>query len=100
MGKRVNETCPWCYRSLLYRYPGSDRTYNHAVPVRIPTVYPGYLYWECPYCEGKWHMFGEGTKLHEKAKRYVDNDNAQQERPQQKGAQKGQPEARRRLQAA
>lgn len=63
------DSCPICGVDLRYEVDG--RTYSHVVGVEVRGMYDGILYWQCPTCGGRWHRFGEGHPLRERADRYV-----------------------------
>lgn len=66
--------CPTCYTDLRGAViPDTDppQYYSHLIGVEISGVYDGVLYWECPYCQARFHRFRAGTDLWKKASRYV-----------------------------
>lgn len=68
------EQCPTCYTSLIGSViPNTDppEHYSLWLGVEVRGVYDGVLYWECPYCQARFHRFREGTDLWRKAARYV-----------------------------
>lgn len=68
------DRCPTCYTDLRgSMIPGSDppKFYSRIVGVEIPGIYDGTLFWQCPYCDARFHRFVEGTDLWRKAEPYV-----------------------------
>lgn len=77
--------CPLCGGSLVgpaipeeYRQGGfygppetAPTHYSNMIGIEIPTVYDGVLYWECPYCHGRWHRWPPESKLYAVAEHYV-----------------------------
>lgn len=40
---------------------------RHTIGVTVAGVYDGVLFWECPFCQGRWHRFKPGDRLYERA---------------------------------
>lgn len=52
-------------------YEQNGKQYSHGIGVVIRGVYDGTLFWECPFCGGRWHRFGEGDPLRARAEMFV-----------------------------
>lgn len=63
------DLCPLCGADLAYEHDG--KTYSHLIGVEIPGLYDGTLFWQCPFCEGRWHKFPEGHHYRKRAEPYV-----------------------------
>lgn len=74
MEKPLEEQCPVCFHSLRGgQIPGSDppEYYSRIVGIELPDVYDGVLFWECPFCDARFHRFRSGTDLWRMAEPYV-----------------------------
>lgn len=72
--KQPEEECPICLTDLRGAViPGTEPPlyYSHLIGVKIPNLYDGVLFWECPFCQGKIHRFRKGTAEWRKADFYV-----------------------------
>lgn len=70
----MHERCPMCFTNLRGALiPDSDppQYYSHLEGIEIPGIYDGVLFWQCPYCDGRFHQFREGTDLWREAHPYV-----------------------------
>lgn len=64
------DRCPFCGIDL--RETWSDgRTGYRTIGVELPGVYDGTLFWMCPVCEGTWHAWSDGHRLHDFAEEFV-----------------------------
>ena len=61
--------CPRCRAQLEYQQ--GDHLLSHVVGVNIPGVYDGVLFWQCPFCGGRWHRWERGTRQYQAAEEYV-----------------------------
>lgn len=66
----MDPQCPKCGANLDYEVDGV--AYSHAFGVQIRGVYDGVLFWQCPFCDGRWHRFPVGDYRHTRAIRYVE----------------------------
>lgn len=57
--------CRYCHRLLAYEENG--REYSRIIGVEVQGTYDGVLYWQCPFCDGKWPRFGKESNLYQKA---------------------------------
>lgn len=78
MENPLTEQCPICYTDLRGApIPDTDpvRYYSHLIGVEIPWIYDGTLYYECPFCNSRFHRFNIEThaELWHKAHPYVRN---------------------------
>lgn len=74
MEKPLTEQCPTCYHDLrasLIPNTNPPEYYSQIIGIEIRGVYDGVLFWECPYCEDRFHRFRTGTDLWRKAAPYV-----------------------------
>lgn len=60
------ESCPGCGSNQISN-DGAVRT----IGVEIRGVYDGVLFWQCPDCGTRWHRWPIGSRLRERANRYV-----------------------------
>lgn len=44
---------------------------RHTIGVVIPGVHDGILFWECPFCHGRWHRYEPGHHLYARAVRHI-----------------------------
>lgn len=65
----LDATCPRCHAQLDYEEDGYRL--SHIVGVEIRGVYDGVLFWQCPFCNGRWHRWKPGTRQHARAEEYV-----------------------------
>jgi hypothetical protein len=83
------EVCPSCKKDLRgppipeeYLRQGSygewdgktPRYYSQKIGIEIQGVYDGVLFWNCPFCDHKWHRWPEGHHLRRKAGFYVSQE--------------------------
>lgn len=72
--KGPNEQCPMCYTDLRGSpVPDTDppEYYTNLIHVEIPWLYDGTLFYECPFCDARFHRFRPGTDRWRKADPYV-----------------------------
>ncbi|MBQ1047835.1 hypothetical protein KBX50_05100 [Micromonospora sp. C51] len=50
---------------------GEPRHFSRTLLVEIRGVYDGGLFWACPDCDGRWHRWPPGSRLHAAAEPYV-----------------------------
>lgn len=65
----LDSTCPRCGTVLDYEKDGHQ--YSHVIGVEITGIYDGVLFWQCPFCDGRWHRWQPGTRQYERAEEYV-----------------------------
>lgn len=70
----TEEKCERCDAELSYAVDG--KTYSRKVGRRIPGVYDGVLFWECPYCAHTWQRWPEGSLLRAKALEHMPSEAA------------------------
>lgn len=74
MEKPLEERCPTCFHDLRgAQIPNTDppKYYSSIIGVEISDLYDGTLFWECPYCNDRFHRFRPGTHLWKLAVPYV-----------------------------
>lgn len=74
MQRPLDEQCPTCYHDLrasIIPDTNPPEYYSRIIGVEIRGVYDGTLFWECPFCESRFHRFRQGTDLWRKAEPYV-----------------------------
>jgi hypothetical protein len=57
----------------VYR-DGRPRFGSRTIGVQVRGLYDGVLYWQCPDCGGRWHLWPEGDRLWSRAEPYVNCD--------------------------
>lgn len=62
--------CPLCQADLDY-YDSEGRLLSRAMGMVEQGIYDGILYWQCPFCGGRWHRFEPGTYQYSRAEEYV-----------------------------
>lgn len=60
--------CPNCAADLSY---GDGSKFTRKIGIEWPAAYDGVLFWQCPYCHGRWHRFPENHPLRELAECYI-----------------------------
>jgi hypothetical protein len=64
--------CPHCGAGLLSDKLTTDgEPYRLAILVEVQGVYDGGLFYQCPFCNGRWHRFPEDHWLYPRAARYI-----------------------------
>lgn len=72
----LREQCPICYADLRgapIRDTDPVQYYSHLIGVEIPWIYDGTLYYECPFCNWRFHRFARDHELWRRADSYVRN---------------------------
>lgn len=68
-----SETCSYCGATL--REERGHVIYSRMIGVKIPEIYDGVLFWQCPDCGKAWHRWGQHWQRYGAAQPYIDKIN-------------------------
>lgn len=73
----MQSLCPHCLSDLTDSWTEADGNViqgTKMIGVNVRGIYDGVLFWQCPFCSGRWHRWQPDSPYRAKADIYVKSD--------------------------